>query len=136
MKVKISKTGEIKAVNHGKILVHFSDGTTKAYDSISGLSDDLEDYEEPKGTALYWMILTLENFIENEPDDKWVDLEDCKKMLEKLKAWERLRGNGLKITGYGKWAYDPKSTHHIDIALDYVTSQDSKDLNLLFGGGE
>ena len=54
------------------------------YDTLAEFNAWWEDYEEPKGTALYWTILTLKNFIENEPDDKWVDLDDCKKMLEKL----------------------------------------------------
>lgn len=73
---------------------------TFSYDSIKKFTDDWEDVpEEPKGSALDFMILTLTNFIENEPDEDKVDLEDCKQMLEKLKAWKRLKGKGFEFRG-------------------------------------
>lgn len=92
-----------------------------------------EDYEEPKGKALYWMILTLENFIENEPDDKWVDLEDCKQMLEKLKALQRLKDNGMI-----KYSFH-KEKRGIDLdfyTLTILAPRDEDSLDLLFGGEE
>ena len=41
------------------------------YNSIKEFTDHWEDApEEPKGSALDLMILTLTNFIENEPDER------------------------------------------------------------------
>lgn len=45
MKLRNKKTGEIKAVNHAKILIHFSDGTTQAIKSLVELNKDWEDYK-------------------------------------------------------------------------------------------
>lgn len=110
------------------------------YNSLADLNEEWEDYEEPKGTALYWMILTLENFIENEPDDKWVDLEDCKQMLEKLKAWERLKDmiTEVRITRYN--TYNRKFSYSVDFGFidkeDEDLAEISRDINLLFGGEE
>ena len=67
------------------------------FESLKGLNEMFEDYEEVKGSALDLMILTLINFIENEPDEDKVDLEDCKQMLEKLKAWKRLKDGGFEF---------------------------------------
>lgn len=71
------------------------------YRNLAELNAEWEDVlEEPKGSALDLMILTLTNFIENEPDEDKVDLEDCKQMLEKLKAWKRLKDKGLHVTTF------------------------------------
>ncbi len=67
------------------------------YDNFDYLAKWWKRYEEPKGSALDLMILTLINCIENEPDEDMVDLEDCKQMLEKLKAWKRLKGHNLRV---------------------------------------
>lgn len=99
--------------------------------SIAELSEKWEDVpEEPKGKALYWMILTLENFIENEPDDKWVDLEDCKQMLEKLKAWKRLKDRHFKFDDYD--ILNQTATWLVSREYD----QYENDIKLLFGGEE
>lgn len=104
------------------------------YKSFKDMLDEWEDApEEPKGKALRWMILTLENFIENEPDDRWIDLEDCKQMLEKLKAGKRLKDKGFRFEGW-----------EMDGTIWFETKQDEQewspkyrdDLDLLFGGKE
>ena len=47
MKLRNKKTGEVKAVQHAKILVHFSDGTTECFHSLKELADKYIDYAEP-----------------------------------------------------------------------------------------
>lgn len=90
-----------------------------------------EEYKEPKQSALRVMILTLANFIENEPTDN-VDLEDCKQMLKKLKAWERLKDT---ITCIDRASVDDVGTATLFIRYkgkDHKKVQ--KDLDLFFGG--
>ena len=142
MKLRNKKTGEMGIINYfdnQSIVIYPIDENWNAkgdkkcvvYHSLAQLNEEWQDYEEPKGTALYWMILTLENFIENEPDDKWVDLEDCKQMLKKLKAWKRLRDKGFRFIdhidrddGHGMTRYEWDG---------YINGED---LDLLFGGEE
>lgn len=108
-----------------------------AYNSLAELNEEWEDYKEPKQDSLSVMILTLTNFIENEPTDN-IDLEDCKKMLEKLKAWERIKDKGFKVD---LWDYDGgnyqeriKTGRILFRVKDY--EENDKDLDLLFGGEE
>lgn len=144
MKLRNKKTGEIKNVNHNKVLIHFNDGQTECINSLAELNEEWED------VGTFWFLNGCGDVCKDE-DDKHKEealenakqignyfntKEEAEKAVGKLKAWKRLRNNGLKITGYGKYAYDPKSTHHIDIALDYVSDEDRKDLDLLFGGEE
>lgn len=143
MKLRNKKTGEIidtlneydcsKGISFGADH-HDGNPTIKSYNSLAELNEEWEDApEEPKGSALNLMILTLTNFIENEPDEDKVDLEDCKQMLEKLKAWERLKDKGFEFTGWDR---------HPDFPGDFrITASDEytcadKDLDLLFGGEE
>ena len=136
MKLRNKKTGEIKNINHAHILMHFNDGETKCVNSLAELNENWEDYNEPKGSALDLMILTLTNFIENEPDEDKVDLEDCKQMLKKLKAWKRLKDNGFR---FQFWT-SSYSGDNIAFFVDWIDSdskeQMTKDLDLLFGGEE
>jgi hypothetical protein len=96
MKLRNKKTGEIVSLE-GELLFDNKVMLLKQYTSLAELNEYWEDYEEPKGSALDLMILTLMNCIENEPDEDMVDLEDCKQMLEKLKAWKRLKGHNLRV---------------------------------------
>lgn len=110
------------------------------YRSLKELNEEWEDApEEPKGSALDLMVLTLTNFIENEPDEDKVDLEDCKQMLEKLKAWKRLKDKGFRFRGYD----DMDRGQLGDIVIyakmptfEYDDESTRDDLDLLFGGGE
>lgn len=98
------------------------------------LNEEWEDYEEPKGSALDLMILTLNNFIENEPDEDKVDLEDCEQMLEKLKAWKRLKDT---ITRIDRASFDDVGTATLFIRYEKENHKEvNKDLDLLFGGEE
>lgn len=111
------------------------------YNSIKDFTDHWEDVEEPKGSALLWMVLALENFIENEPDDTWVNLDDCKQMLEKLKAWGRLEDKGFRFEQVGRYEDLCGNGFNIPITATmppeaYTDVGVSKDLDLLFGGEE
>jgi hypothetical protein len=149
MKLKNKKTGEIvraEFLNNWQT----DDGTeigirdcntniVFSYNSLAELNEEWEDYEEPKGSALDLMILTLINFIENEPDEDKVDLEDCKQMLEKLKAWKRLKDKGFRFSKDWVYRYDQpfvknhKYLEFVAICEDGVLLDD---LDLLFSGGE
>lgn len=125
MKLRNKKTGEIRELPDG-----FFCG-----DNLKKICEEWEDYEELKGSALDLMILTLTDFIENEPDEDKVDLKDCKQMLDKLKAWKRLKDKGFSFHGYDD-GYDHNfNSGHIEF---YV--ENSGDvlgpLDLLFGGEE
>ena len=89
-----------------------------------------DDWEEPKGTALDLMILTLTNFVENEPDEDKVDLEDCKVMLEKLNAWKRLKDKGFEFL----WWISTSSGDQANYYIPEYDNETIQDLNLLFGG--
>lgn len=113
----------------------------KEYNSLTGLTDDWEDYEEePKTDALSMMIITLTNFIENEPDKDEVDLEDCKSMLEKLKAWKRLKDKGFTFYRWNKGSLLKSIPNNIEFACEdteiWAWEDIQDDLDLLFGGEE
>ena len=148
MKVKINKTGEIKAVNHDKILVHFSDGTTKAYNSIRDICDDLEDYEEPKE---YWHMAELCGGLQRKQDtDNGEDRfnkaignyfeteEEAEKAVEKLKAWKRLKDKGFEFTDWSA----RRGELYFKVPLSFfpddhcITAETRNDLDLLFGSKE
>lgn len=101
MKLRNKRTGEIATLtlssNGEELLLMKNNEMVTRNVKLSDLEEWEDAPEEPKGSALDLMILTLTNFIENEPDEDKVDLEDCKQMLEKLKAWKRLRDKGFRF---------------------------------------
>lgn len=131
MKLRNKKTGGL--ANIDELCVH-TDAGFHDYYSLAELNEEWEDVpEEPKGSALHLMILTLINFIENEPDEDKVDLEDCKQMLEKLKAFKRLKDKGFRFDDY----HIPAGEIHFNMeirkdSLDEV----AKDMAICFGGEE
>ena len=134
MKLRNKQTGEIATLtlssNGEELLLMKNNEMVTRNVKLSDL-EEWEDYEEPKGTALRWIILTLENFIENEPDDKWIDLEDCKQMLEKLKAWKRLKDKGFK---FGRWQF-LDGRPGVWVRGNYVPDI-ADELDAIFGGEE
>jgi hypothetical protein len=115
-----------------------------SYNSLVELNEEWEDVpEEPNGSALDLMILTLINFIENGPDEDKVDLEDCKQMLEKLKAWKRLKDKGFRFIPEASHVEQTKETGESMMFIactmndyrDFVFG-DNADIKLLFGGEE
>ena len=150
MKLRNKKTGEIGKlhcdmnVSPAKYGV-FEDTDIRGhyweYNTLAKLNEEWEDYEEPKGSALDLTILTLTNFIENEPDEDKVDLDDCKQLLEKLKAWKRLKDKGFEF--YPVDRYEALGGNGFDIPITatmppeaYTDVGVSKDLDILFGGEE
>lgn len=130
--------------------VHETGDFRKQINSIAELTSKYEDYEEPKTSALDIMILTLIDFIENEPDEDKLDLEDCKQMLDKLKAWQRLKDKGFEFTGLTSF-YTGRGSQAVNysgtpVTISFNKSMDvlgqdwikdnKKDLELLFGGEE
>lgn len=104
MRLKNKKTGEIGTLivdGAYKFVTNFAveneaGSRLGKYESLAKLNKEWEDApEEPKVSALDVMILTLTNFIENEPDEDTVALEDCKQMLDKLRAYKRLKDKGF-----------------------------------------
>lgn len=148
MKLMDKKTGEIWTLinrNEGTSAVLWvtNGSQTQVIESIEELTSRFEDYEEPKRSALDLTILTLANLIENEPDEDKVDLDDCKQLLEKLKAWQRLEKLGFRFIGE---TCEYKADKHFG-SVFYETSGDVSDvyedasefyddLDLLLGGEE
>lgn len=150
MKLKIKKTGElledvkfIDTTLHKIVIQYLDDGVLREC-SIKSLSDveEIKDYEEQKVSALHLMIHTLTDFIENEPDEDKVDLEDCKQMLGKLKAWKRLKDKGFKFTDWNcplceVYFEIPDSFYDREGMIgEAISEESSNDLDLLFGGGD
>lgn len=113
MKLRNKKTGEIMDdAQYRNYSLHNGFGFRLGnkeyeYHTLAELNEEWEDYhEEPKDSTLDLMIFTLINFIENEPDEDKVDLEDCKQMLEKLKAIKILKDNGFRFI---QWEFDMKT---------------------------
>ena len=118
-----------------------------SYNSLAELNEEWEDYEEPKD---FWFIIACEP---TEPllCDKKVAIETMKqignyfgtreeaeKAVEKLKAWKRLKDNGLVIK---KWSHTPDmhlttgSFLKIEGFIPAIM-KNMKDLDLLFGDEE
>lgn len=107
MKLRNKKTGEIKAVNKGIALIHYSDGTTVGYNSLAELNEEWEDYGEPK---TFWYIRCSGEVYEDESDastehgEKHREIgnyfetkEEAERAVEKLKAWKRLKDKGFRF---------------------------------------
>lgn len=122
-----------------------------AYTSLAELNEEWEDApEEPKE---YWHINSLGEIEELKIDEKFTDAEssfiedkhleignyfetkeEAERVIEKLKAWKRLKDKGFRFDG---WNWE---TQCIDYNLDYtdITEEQiedaEKDLDLLFSG--
>lgn len=151
MKLRDKETGEIKNVNHAKILIHFNDGETKCVKSLAELNKKYEDYEEPKD---FWFIdpevliacestnpllcdkkVTIETM--KQIGNYFETREEAERALEKLKALQRLKDKGISLhlkkqlrvsgVGYALTMY---------VTLSERSREVVKDLDLLFGGEE
>ncbi len=145
MKLRNKKTGEIKEVQPI---------TIGGYRSLAELNEEWEDYEEPEE---HWHINSLgeveklnidENFTSAEQSfilnnhleigNYFETKEEAEKAVEKLKAWKRLKDNGLVIK---RWCFTP-ATHIITGNFLEIEGfipeivKNTKDLDLLFGGEE
>lgn len=125
----------------GEIAVQCS-GCTYYYNNLSELCEKWEDYEEPKE---YWHIFGTNITKTQEGLDKLYDErnkeignyfeteEEAEQAVEKLKAFKRLKDNGMI-----KYSFHKEKT---GIDLDFYTltilaPRDEDSLDLLFGGEE
>ncbi len=133
MKLKNKKTG--------KIVEWFNNTDGILPNTLAELNEEWEDYEEPKE---YWYISAYGNLAKT---DVMTDLhrgaegignlfetkEKAEKAVKKLKAFKRLRDNGMI-----KYSFHKEKT---GIDLDFYTltilaPRDKDSLDLLFGGEE
>ncbi|MBQ1569614.1 MAG: hypothetical protein IIZ78_00715 [Clostridiales bacterium] len=139
MKLRNKKTGEIKNVNHNKVLIHFNDGQTECINSLAELNEEWEDYEEPR---FYWYVgfdgrvreapTKSLKYYEKEFGNYFETREEAEKAVEKLKAWKRLKDKGFK---FGCW-YGGSRDISFYISQEKLDKETAKDLDLLFGGEE
>ena len=118
-------------------------------------NEEWEDYEESKK---YWFIDAYGNIVQNEITkhygDEYIDMtgayenqkqignyfeteEEAEKAVEKLKAWKRLKDDGLKIRKYelsGGTDKNGRFYGDICITLDISKPVYKDILQLLFGG--
>lgn len=156
MKLRNKKTGDIAEVLTDSIAVNVlmnRNDMTGYYTSLAELNAEWEDApEEPKE---YWFISDRYKVFHTE-DTSFIDKErksfgnyfntreEAEKVVEKLKAFKRLKDKGFKfigVRGIGKVIdFDiPKPYNHVWFD-EYESGEDEKefndDLNLLFGGKE
>lgn len=123
----------------GEIAVECS-GCTYYYNNLAELCEKWEDYEEPE---TFWGITawgdvyeysqsqlaikqkqTIGNYFERK--------EEAEKVVEKLKAWKRLKDKGFRFTGWNGTmtggGIEYKAGKYYEKWID--------DMNLIFGGEE
>ncbi len=121
-----------------------------AYYSLAELTEEWEDYEEPK--CGYIIDPMDENGYSRDDDcfDEadiqkakelgiWLETEkEAEKAVDKLKAWKRLKDKGFKFKGYTAQAFGEVKfsieDDWEDCNFDHL--QHKADLDLLFGGEE
>lgn len=160
MKLRNKKTGMIGEVGYlatsdGKIIVNNIKDQDEwyEYNSIAELTEDWEDYEEPKehwcinefGTPEMAGRFNRENLYDkmrklvgNDFETK----EEAEKAVEKLKAWQRLKDKGFKFNGvtpmeyFIRFTYDKPRQILDNQQHPEMAQQFNKDLAILFGGEE
>ena len=165
MKLKNKKTGEVLAVESislvmptlvaDKKTIQLTGTDTETgyreiyrYKTVAELNEKWEDYEEPKE---YWYIdyggrIKAINDANDEEDMARKEIgnyfetkEEAEKAVKKLKAWKRLKDDGLKIRGYelnGGTDRNGCFTGDICLTLDMSKPVYEDILQLLFGGEE
>ena len=158
MKLKNKKTGEIGDIaqtSNNAIIVYYPivDGVAinpqhrAIYESLAELNEEWEDApEEPKG---FWSIngdATIEHFDRLNENDLCKQIgnyfetkEEAEKVVEKLKAWKRLKDKGAKIIDYE--CYGGTNTKgeflgEVKVTIDVPQEVDKYLFKLLFGGEE
>lgn len=105
------------------------------YDTLAGLNEEWEDYEEPKsGIKDVWFPDVIEG--ENNVVISFETKEEAEQAVEKLKAWKRLKDKGLR---FNTWYGGSKNISYEITSLEnemYIPREIGDDLDLLFGGEE
>ena len=99
------------------------------YKTFAEFNEDWEDAKEPKGIINIGQGLLNSKTVCIEMATE----EEAEKLIEELKALNRLKNNGFEFTG---WKRDEKYYGDFTITASDQTSCDDKDLDLLFGGEE
>lgn len=119
-------TGYLTGVGHWKNdVMAYHKRTLEQFPNI--LEDWFEEIEEPKEDGLDHIITLIETY--SSLDDEYYP----KEIVEKLKAFKRLKDKGFR---FGGWKRDERfyGDYTID-AQDYTTCDDA-DLDICFGGEE
>lgn len=160
MKLQNKQTGEIGElqITEKHCAVAVGNGTAscgiKIYSSLAELNEEWGDYEKPKDNN-YWYIDDLARIhfssevideVEGHPNNWMIRKQfnnyfsswyEAEKAVEKLKAWKRLKDNGISYEAKvidGKWCLAPKAEPQhrtFDEAHDVF-----KDIMFIFGGEE
>lgn len=155
MKLRYKKTGEIietVIVNHGdewEIRNAYTDEVIQTYNSLAKLYEEWEDVpEESKTFFTIYYDGTISEFRDGD-DEQIRDMkaignhfetrEEAELAVRKLKAWKRLKDDGLKIREYelnGGTDRNGCFTGDICLTLDISKPVYEDILQLLFGGEE
>ena len=145
MKLRNKKTGETVSLSLYGITVTSRTKTLPIYRSIAELTEEWEDYEEPKE---YWYIdcdgkVYEPTRLQQSDLDRMEEIgnyfeskEEAEKAVEKLKAWKRLKDKGFRFKGYeGIWGETDGGACGGEGKIDFAISGNfrPKDLDLLFG---
>lgn len=150
MKLRNKKTGEIGYLIVGKGNDHYVVTNDEwedcgKYNSLTELTEDWEDYEEPKEHWCITMYGGITRIKDNEePVDDLKEIgnyfeskEDAYDALDELKAWKRLKDRGFRFKTIHR---NPQGTYNIYANFEGhipPSSNDiSSDLNICFGGEE
>lgn len=150
MKLRNKKTGEIKAFDE----VMREAYKWNNYNSLAELNAEWEDYEEPQE---YWYIdidgVVATNAWDFDDDtvkgmrtigNYFKTKEEAEKVVEKLKAWKRLKDKGFRFNGIGVFSntlyfeidkeYDGGHVVYDEsINTDNKLKEYNEDLEMLFG---
>lgn len=134
MKLRNKKTGEIVDFAKGNFIsskdygfvIYKDGGRGIEYSSLTEFNKEWEDYEEPKEDGLDNIITLIEAY-SNCDNERYP-----KEIVEKLKAWQRLKDKGFRFEKYEKGDYGPI----IIELIGYVDKEADSLLDLLFGGEE
>ena len=150
MKLRNKKTGEIKEYGSVGATTFAEGGVLEAfvvYNSLADLNENWEDYEEPKE---YWYIdcdgeVYSTDRLNGFDLDRMLNIgnrfnsrEEADKVVEKLKAWKRLKDKGFRFTGINDDEDSQELITQCGILCEadiYHLEKDA-DFLLLFGGEE
>lgn len=147
MKLRNKKTGKLIDINLSVNML--DEDCITVYGSLEEFNEDWEDYEEPKE---YWYIDYCGCICDSEKEpvspvfmlkeigNYFETREEAEKVVEKLKAWNRLKKGGFRFIS---WDSEIEGEDHFDCCgMVFITGgfgegeKCKKDLDLLFGGEE
>lgn len=134
MKLRNKKTGEIIDIYKGEITLHYNQGRKTIHFKCLEDLEEWEDYEEPKEHSFYNFTPALLNnrkvvLIVDEKATR----EEAKKVLEKLKAWKRLKDNGFE---FRRWDIIDGTINFMILPKGDYREKVYEDLRICFGGEE